>query len=153
MTNKPAPRMPAPGRPSADVATLAAGLGTALHAAGLPVGPDRCERLARALSVMHARTIRELHACALATLVSDPAQVSIFERVFATLFGMHPSLEELPLPVIEQDLYHNGTGSSSTDTLFESGTWPSGLLPQLTDAGQGDGDVTGDEAPGALRFA
>lgn len=102
---------------------------------------------------MHARTIRELHACALATLVSDPAQVGIFERVFATLFGMHPSLEELPLPVIEQDLYHNDTGSSSTDTLFESGNWPSGLLPQLTDASQGDGDVTGDEAPGALRFA
>ena len=64
-----------------DVATLAAGLGTALHTAGLPVGPDRCERLARAVTVMDARTITELRSCALATLVSDPSQMSTFERV------------------------------------------------------------------------
>ena len=72
---------------SPDVAALAAGLGTALHAAGLPVGPDRCERLARAVTVMNARTVAELRACALATLVSDPGQMSTFERVFALLFG------------------------------------------------------------------
>ena len=72
---------------SPDVAVLAAGLGTALHAAGLPVGPDRCERLARAVTVMNARSVAELRACALATLVSDPSQVTTFERVFALLFG------------------------------------------------------------------
>jgi hypothetical protein len=138
------------------VATLAAGLGTALHAAGLPVGPDRCERLARALSVMHARTIMELHACALATLVSDPSQVSIFEHVFATLFGGRSSFEDLPLPVtpaVDRDFYHNGIGTTSQDTRKESGGWPPGLLPLLTDASQGDDDGSGDEAPGALRFA
>ena len=70
-----------------DVAALAAALGTALHAAGLPVGPDRCERLSRALTVMNARSLADLHACALATLVSDPGQVVIFERVFALLVG------------------------------------------------------------------
>ena len=70
-----------------DVAALAAALGTALHAAGLPVGPDRCERLSGALTVMNARSLADLHACALATLVSDPGQVVIFERVFALLVG------------------------------------------------------------------
>jgi uncharacterized protein len=70
-----------------DAASLAAGLGVALHTAGLPVGPDRCERLARAVTVMGARSVAELHACALATLVSDPSQVNTFEQVFATLFG------------------------------------------------------------------
>jgi uncharacterized protein len=72
---------------SLDVAALAAGLGTALHAAGLPVGPDRCERLARAVTVMNVRSVEELRSCALATMVSDPGQMSTFEEVFALVMG------------------------------------------------------------------
>ncbi|MGC1757556.1 MAG: hypothetical protein WA805_31040, partial [Trebonia sp.] len=52
--------------PLTDVATLAAALGVALRSAGLAAGPQRCERLARAVTVMDASTIAELHACALA---------------------------------------------------------------------------------------
>jgi uncharacterized protein len=70
-----------------DYAALAAVLATALRAAGLPAGPDRSERLAGALAVMGATTIDELHACALATMVSAPNQVDTFERVFGELFG------------------------------------------------------------------
>jgi uncharacterized protein len=81
-----------------DVASLAAGLGAALHAAGLPVGPDRCERLARAVTVMGARSVAELHACALATMVSDPGQMATFEQVFAALFGAPSPLRDLPAP-------------------------------------------------------
>jgi uncharacterized protein len=75
------------GLPSADYAALAAVVAVALRSAGLPAGPDRSERLAGALTVMHATTLAELHACALATMVSGPAQVEIFERVFNQLFG------------------------------------------------------------------
>jgi uncharacterized protein with von Willebrand factor type A (vWA) domain len=82
--------------PQADVASLAAGLGAALHAAGLPVGPDRCERLARAVVVMEAQSISDLRACALATVVSDPGQMSTFDRVFAALFGAPPPGGQLP---------------------------------------------------------
>jgi uncharacterized protein with von Willebrand factor type A (vWA) domain len=75
-------------RPRApDYAALAAALATALHTAGLPVGPDRSERLAAALTVMRATTIAELHACALATMVSGPSQIDAFERVFTEMFG------------------------------------------------------------------
>jgi uncharacterized protein len=70
-----------------DYAALAAVLSTALRVAGLPAGPDRSERLAGALTVMGATTIAELHACALATMVSGPNQVDTFERVFNALFG------------------------------------------------------------------
>jgi uncharacterized protein with von Willebrand factor type A (vWA) domain len=70
-----------------DYAALAAALATALHTAGLPVGPDRSERLAAALTVMRATTIAELHACALATMVSGPGQIDAFERVFGEMFG------------------------------------------------------------------
>jgi len=75
-------------RPRApDYAALAAALATALHTAGLPVGPDRSERLAAALAVMRATTIAELRACALATMVSGPSQLDAFERVFNEMFG------------------------------------------------------------------
>jgi uncharacterized protein len=70
-----------------DVAAVAAAFGVALHQAGLPVGPDRCERLARAVIVMNATSLPELRACALATMVSDPAQMPVFDRVFAAVFG------------------------------------------------------------------
>jgi uncharacterized protein len=73
-----------------DYAALAAALATALHTAGLPVGPDRSERLAAALAVMRATTIAELHACALATMVSGPSQIDAFERVFGEMFGAGP---------------------------------------------------------------
>jgi uncharacterized protein len=76
----------AEGRPT-DYAALAAVLAVALRSAGLQAGPDRSGRLAGALSVMHATTLAELHACALATMVSGPAQVDVFERVFSELFG------------------------------------------------------------------
>jgi uncharacterized protein len=70
-----------------DYAALAAALATALRTAGLAAGPDRGERLAGALAVMRATTIAQLHACALATMVSAPNQIDVFERVFGEMFG------------------------------------------------------------------
>ena len=87
-------------QPSPDVAAMAAGLGIALHTAGLPVGPDRCERLARAVTVMGATSLAELRACALATMVSDPGQMSTFDRVFAALFGGPPPFRNQVPPVM-----------------------------------------------------
>jgi uncharacterized protein with von Willebrand factor type A (vWA) domain len=70
-----------------DLATVAAGFGGALHSAGLPIGPDRSERFARAVTVMRPGTIRELYWCGLATLISDPDQIQLYSRVFAAVFG------------------------------------------------------------------
>ncbi len=78
---------------------MATGFGIALHTAGLPVGPDRCERLARAVTVMGATSLAELRACALATMVSDPGQMATFDRVFAALFG-GPSPFRTPVPPV-----------------------------------------------------
>jgi len=83
----PGGRVPAADSGAGDYAALAAVLAAALRSAGLPAGPDRSERLAGALTVMRATTLAELHACALATMVSGPAQVDVFERVFRQLFG------------------------------------------------------------------
>jgi uncharacterized protein with von Willebrand factor type A (vWA) domain len=123
-----------------DVAAMATGLGIALHTAGLPVGPDRCERLARAVTVMGATSLAELRACALATMVSDPGQMATFDRVFAALFGgpspfRNPSLPvqpSFPRPGDDRGPPSDGSPSADPDGLT------SGL--QLIEAGSPSGD-------------
>ena len=85
----------------ADLADAVARFGTLLRAEGMPVGPDRCARFAQAVTVVVPRSVPELYWCAMATLLSDPAQLplfdSVFDRVFAGLVdvaeqrGQHPS--------------------------------------------------------------
>jgi uncharacterized protein len=70
-----------------DVAVLVARFAAALQAAGLPVGPDRCERFARAILLTRPETTGALYACATATLVSDPADLPLLSRVFDLVFG------------------------------------------------------------------
>src|SRR3984957_6531870 len=135
----PPPVTPSPAAPfvppaSADDAVLAAGLGTAMHAAGLPVGPDRCERLARAVTVMNATSIAELRVCALATLVSDPSQMTTFERVFSLLFGGPDPFRDLPLPsMADAQRHEENPGSPATQASGEHGGWPDAM--QVTDTG------------------
>ncbi|MER7459874.1 VWA domain-containing protein [Micromonospora sp. NPDC126480] len=70
-----------------DLALLVARFGAALHAAGLPVGPDRGERFARAVLLVRPATTRVLYFCATATLLADPGDRPVFDRVFHLVFG------------------------------------------------------------------
>ena len=70
-----------------ELAGLVARFGAALHQAGLPVGPDRTERFTRAIILVDPQTTNELRRCALATLVSDPGQIEVLDRVFDGVFG------------------------------------------------------------------
>jgi uncharacterized protein with von Willebrand factor type A (vWA) domain len=70
-----------------DLAEVAARLGSALRLAGLPVGPGRCERFARAVTLVRPDSQQALYQCALATLVSGPDQAQTLRAVFARLFG------------------------------------------------------------------
>ena len=130
--------------PTPDIAALAAVLGAAMHAAGLPVGPDRCERLARAVTVMNPASVAELRVCALATLVSDPSQMTTFERVFALLFGGPDPFRDLPLaaaPEVQRHEEHGGPPATQTsadrDALLKA--------MQVTDAGSAA--PPGDDEP------
>jgi len=71
----------------ADLAEVSARFGAALRAAGLPVGPGRCERFAAAVTVARPDTPRALYLCALATLVSSRDQALILRAVFDQVFG------------------------------------------------------------------
>jgi len=70
-----------------DLAAVAARFGAELRAEGVPVGPERSERFARAVLVARPQTTRTLYWCAMASLVSDPAEVPALDRVFARVFG------------------------------------------------------------------
>jgi uncharacterized protein len=138
------------------VAALAAGLGTALHAAGLPVGPDRCERLARAVTVMNTTSVAELHVCALATLVSDPSQVPAFERVFSLLFGGPDPFKDLPLPsMADAQRHEESRGAPAAAASSGPDGWSGGM--QVTDTGSQAPPASPDEpladAPAVHRVA
>ncbi len=136
---------------SPDIAAAAAAFGVALHSAGLPVGPDRCERLARAAMVMNASSLAELRACALATMVSDPGQLPAFERVFAAIFGGPSPLGALLPPV--RSFPRPGSGSapaSPAPATTDAGGLTAGT--QLAEAGSSAGENGDDLAEGpALR--
>ena len=141
-------------RSGPDVAALAAALGTALHAAGLPVGPDRCERLARAVTVMGVSSVSELRACALATLVSDPGQMGIFDRVFAALFGApSPFAGQPPVDPGYQPADQNGGSPPAARSQGDPGKWPAGVHVSEGPSAGADGDEPPADAAAIRRVA
>ncbi|MCE3555422.1 VWA domain-containing protein [Pseudonocardia sp. RS11V-5] len=75
----------------ADLPVLVARFTEACRAAGLAIGPDRAERFARAITAVEPAGLDRLRSCAQATLVSDPAQLPVLERVFAAVFCAVPA--------------------------------------------------------------
>jgi uncharacterized protein len=71
----------------ADLAALVARFTAALHAAGLPVGPDRAERFTRAVTVVRPETTTHLRACAHATLALTHDHIAVIDAVFTAVFG------------------------------------------------------------------
>jgi uncharacterized protein with von Willebrand factor type A (vWA) domain len=145
-----------PGTAGPDVAAMATGLGIALHTAGLPVGPDRCERLARAVTIMGATSLAELRACALATMVSDPGQMPVFDRVFAALFGGPSPVRNLPpLPAAPsfQRAESDGSPPSPGGSADLAGGLPSGLRLADAEPSAADGDEPLAEGPAMRRVA
>jgi hypothetical protein len=71
----------------ADLASVVARFAAELHAAGLPVGPDRAERFARAITVVAPRTLLGLRACAHATLSLSHDHDAVIDAVFDAVFG------------------------------------------------------------------
>jgi uncharacterized protein with von Willebrand factor type A (vWA) domain len=134
---------------------MAAGLGIALHTAGLPVGPDRCERLARAVTVMGATSVAELRACALATMVSDPGQMTTFDRVFAALFGTPSPVRDLMPPVqpafprAEQD----GGPQPNAQSPGDPDGWSAGMQVSASGSAADDADEPLAEAPAVRHVA
>nr|MBA3411330.1 VWA domain-containing protein [Geodermatophilaceae bacterium] len=75
-----------------DLAEVVGRFGYLLHAAGVPVTPGRSGRFAAALHLDPPRTIEETYWRARVTLISEQAELPVFDRVFADVFrGMSDS--------------------------------------------------------------
>nr|MDT0657692.1 VWA domain-containing protein [Micromonospora sp. DSM 115978] len=75
------------GATGPDLAGLAAHFGARLRAAGLPVGPERCERFARAVLLANPGGTAHLRHCARITLAADRGQIAVLDRVFDEVFA------------------------------------------------------------------
>ncbi len=71
----------------ADLADVVAAVGARLRLAGLPVGTDRCDRFARALTLVQPATVTQLRSCAHATLAGDREQQRLLDAVIDEIFG------------------------------------------------------------------
>jgi uncharacterized protein with von Willebrand factor type A (vWA) domain len=74
-----------------DLPAVAGAFTRRLHDAGLPVTAARSADLARALALVRPVSRRRLYWTARAVLVSDPAQVAVFDSVFRSVFGSGPA--------------------------------------------------------------
>lgn len=70
-----------------DLAGVAARFSTLLHAAGVPVTPERAGRFASVAALAPPAVLSELYWLARITLVSEHASVPVFDAVFASVFG------------------------------------------------------------------
>ena len=70
-----------------DLPAFSVALGRRLHAAGVPVAPERAQRFSEAMTLVAPESRRRLYYTARSALVSDATQVPLFNRVFAEVFG------------------------------------------------------------------
>ncbi|MFM1917122.1 MAG: hypothetical protein RJB01_637, partial [Actinomycetota bacterium] len=82
--------------PPVDLAALAAAFGQRLHAAGLPVTPERSARFASAISLSSPESITELYWLGRATLTSQRAHAEIFDKEFNRAFRGVMALSDAP---------------------------------------------------------
>jgi uncharacterized protein len=85
-----------------DLPPLVGAFSRRLHDAGVPVTAERAARFARALTLTRPVARRRLYWAARAVFVSDRAQVPIFDRVFADVFGRSAEPESAHTP--EEDV-------------------------------------------------
>ena len=106
-SRRPAPRRASTAGDRLDLAGLVGAFGQLLHAAGVPVTPERSGRFARAVVLARPATTDELYWAGRVTLLSGHDQIEVFDRVFAQVFrGVvdvadargDPNAPELPPP-------------------------------------------------------
>ncbi len=136
-----------------DLPPLAGSLTRRLHDAGLPTTPARAADLARALTLVRPVSRRRLYWTARAILVSDPAQVAVFDDVFFSIFGGRARAEPpepddaRPVPAPADDRARSGDAAERGDAA--RGEPRAGTAP----GSAGDDDEDGAEVNVPLAMA
>jgi uncharacterized protein with von Willebrand factor type A (vWA) domain len=132
-----------------DLAVLAATFAGRLRAAGLGVGPERSARFAAAVTLADPQSTQDLYWCGLATLVADPAEIPVFDRVFRAVFRGAAD----DAPARRDDSRAPGTeepGEGVDGASTREGDVPPQLTAMRADAALGDeesGDVRDSPTP------
>jgi uncharacterized protein len=74
------------GTASTDLAEIVGAFGNLLHAAGVPVTPERSGRFATALALAQAATIDEVYWAGRVTLLTGHDEIETYDAVFAQVF-------------------------------------------------------------------
>jgi len=69
-----------------DLAAVAAAFGARLHAAGVPVTPERSARFAEAVALLKPSRLEQLYWAGRITLVSEHGQLALFDQIFGEVF-------------------------------------------------------------------
>jgi len=78
----------------ADLADVVAAFGHRLHAAGVPVTPERMARFAEAVLLAGPRTVPEAYWLGRVTLLSGQGQIAVYDRLFDQYFRGYVDLVE-----------------------------------------------------------
>ncbi len=136
-----------------DLAEVVAAVGQLLHAAGVPVTPERSGRLASTLAVARPATVDELYWAGRVTLVSDPDEIAAYDAVFGQLFqgradvadwrGQAPSVLAAPsrphTPASAEREPRTTEGPDAEPAATPRLASPAGESPRADEAADGDG--------------
>jgi len=140
------------GDPTRDLAGIVARFAGVLHSAGVPVGPDRAARFARAVTVVSPRSVPELRSLAHATLAFHHAHDAVLDRVFDAVFAgfLDPadSRGDQNAPLTEA-LARASTQIPPRYRSVSAGPSPSGSDPSTDDSGS-KSEKARDEGQGRL---
>ena len=75
-----------PGSPVPELPQIAASFGHLLHAAGVPVTPERSARFAIAITLAEPQNLTQLYWLGRVNLITAHDQIDVYDRVFAQIF-------------------------------------------------------------------
>jgi uncharacterized protein with von Willebrand factor type A (vWA) domain len=129
-----------------DLPPLAGALSSRLRDAGVPVTPSRAADFARALELVRPISRRRLYWTARSVLVTDPAQLKAFDRVFFSVFG-----GEREAPFDPDEVHATAHDESANEGAKASpGEVAADGTPSPSPAGTGDASEHEIEVPLAM---
>ena len=141
-----------------DLADVAAAVGDRLHAAGVPVTPERSGRFATALALGRSATVDEVYWAGRVTLLSGHDQIAAYDAVFDQVFrGIVDAADwrgQAPSPLTGPDSARAAAGPSRTDeprARDPGGSEPPG--PATPGSGDGPPPAEGNDVLAAASAA
>jgi len=132
-----------------DLAAVIAAFGHLLHAAGVPVTPERSARFAETVVLSQPQTLAELANLGRVTLLSSHDQIEVFDRVFGQVFRGILDMADfrgdpnVPPPPSMLPAEEKSPGEGEREGTEESRPSGSSGLP-------GDGEPDGDDEESIL---